>query len=512
MRVVFISLFKSGFGGGEGQAAHELAQHFAPYHDTVLICPGDHTGPAEAENGLRVFAVQSATEGIVCLPALSAWNVNKILAFLDEFHPDVMHAHEPALIGLIGQIWARMHHVPFVYTAHVLPSKILEFGTADVVNARIMRSILAESVTRQILTNFFENCDALVALNDYALDSLRQFGHAGRIFVIPNGRELKRYAICKNTNLSSPKRVLTFVGFISERKNQRYLLEVLTHLPRHYWLYIVGEPLNLAYGQQLRDFCQAHGLDNVVFTGQVEHKAIPPYLEKTHVFVSASKMEVQSLVVIEALASGTPVVGLSNETVDELVDDQVGARLPKDTDPAEFARHVEQICNLPQPEYDRMCENARQRVKRLDWTNVVALTTQAYESLLSENPPVTQKASTGLANLIALLPPGEVRDILAERVTALERTIQEKVHLEPGASLASTIQQVRRVPASTWFFAGLTIPASVAGYLVLRSMTSVSHVKKSTDRLRLHGFRPRHWRMHQRRRPALDHNGSEQEP
>jgi len=30
MKVVFISLFKPGFGGGEGQAAHELAQHFAP--------------------------------------------------------------------------------------------------------------------------------------------------------------------------------------------------------------------------------------------------------------------------------------------------------------------------------------------------------------------------------------------------------------------------------------------------------------------------------------------------
>ena len=45
---------------------------------------------------------------------------------------------------------------------------------------------------------------------------------------------------------------------------------------------------------------------------------IPNYLERAHVFPSASKMEVQSLVVIEALASGTPVVGLSNETIDEL--------------------------------------------------------------------------------------------------------------------------------------------------------------------------------------------------
>jgi hypothetical protein len=36
------------------------------------------------------------------------------------------------------------------------------------------------------------------------------------------------------------------------------------------------------------------------------------------VSISASAMEIQSLAVIEALASGTPVVGLSNEAVAEL--------------------------------------------------------------------------------------------------------------------------------------------------------------------------------------------------
>ncbi len=46
---------------------------------------------------------------------------------------------------------------------------------------------------------------------------------------------------------------------------------------------------------------------------------------KTHAFVSASKMEVQSLAIIEALASGSPVIGLGNETVDELVDETNGS-------------------------------------------------------------------------------------------------------------------------------------------------------------------------------------------
>jgi len=53
--------------------------------------------------------------------------------------------------------------------------------------------------------------------------------------------------------------------------------------------------------------------------GEIPYHQIPQILEKTHVLVSASKMEVQSLVIIEALTSGTPVVGLANETIDELI-------------------------------------------------------------------------------------------------------------------------------------------------------------------------------------------------
>lgn len=382
-----------------------------------------------------------------------------------------------------------MHHVPFVHTTHVLPSKLLDFGATDVVNIKILKSSLTESVIKQILISFYENCDALIALNSSAADDIRQFGYEGKIFMIPNGRDLKRYGVCRNADTSSQEKILTFIGYISQRKNQLYLLQVLKHLPGNYRLQIIGEPLGPSYDQRLKNFISENNLSNVILTGQVKHEDIPSYLEKTHVFVSASKMEIQSLVVIEALASGTPVVGLSNETIDELVDERVGFRLSKNTDPEEFAQCVERICNLPQPEYDKMCENARNRVKRLDWTNVMALTVEAYESLLRERLLVTNKGSTGLTNAIPLIPSGEAREILTEKVMSLEKAIQEKVDFEPRLNLASKIKQVKRVSRSTWLFAGLTISISLVSYLLLRSVSSASRMKRSTGLGRLDGLR-----------------------
>jgi glycosyltransferase involved in cell wall biosynthesis len=480
MKIVFVSLFRDEeSGGGEGRVAHEMAHHFAAHHDTVLMCPDDETGLWQAQDGLKILGVRSAGEGSVYFPALTGRNVNRIFAVLDRFDPDVVHAHEPASIGLIAQIWARMHDVPFVHTAHVLPSRVLDFGAVEVV--KILRGSLSESVAQQMLSNFYENCDAVIALNRPGADSFRRFGYEGRLLVIPNGRDLRRYGTCENADLLLPEKTLTFVGWVSERKNQRYLLEVLRHLPGDYRLQIVGEPLDPAYELRLREFAADYNLTNVVFTGHVEHDNIPDYLERTHVFVSASKMEVQSLVVIEALASGTPVVGLSNETVDELVDDAVGCRLPKDAEPEEFARCVRGICDLPQSEYERMCERARERVARLDWAKVVAMTVEAYESLLREKGEVKPAAGEREARLrrtISLMPPGEVRDLLMEQVTVLERAIQGRIAREPKSTLAKKIKRARRVPGSSWFYVGLTALVSGIGYLLLRYMSSEKWTKK----------------------------------
>jgi glycosyltransferase involved in cell wall biosynthesis len=469
MKVAFISLFRRGHGGGEGRVAHELASHFARRHDVVMMCPADETGlSTEDDGGLKVFGVRSAGDGEFSMPALSARTVRAMFDFLDAFNPDVVHAHEPALMGLIGQIWAKMNMVPFVHTSHVLPAKVLEFGATDALDMKVLQGSFSESISRRILKDFYQNCDAIIALNEPEREALRQFGHEGKLFIIPNGRDLKRYAACASADIDAAEKTLSFIGYISERKNQIYLIDAHLHLPKQYVLYLIGKALKPEYGRQLKRYCEAHGLDNVTFTGQVAHEEIPSYLEKTHVVVSASKMEVQSLVVIEALASGTPVVGLSNETTDELVDDEVGRRLPKDTSPKAFAASVERICSLPQGEYDRLCENARRRVDHLDWSNVVDQTVAAYQELMEKKPSITRQEGAVLADLVSFLPSGEVKEILSDRIEAARREPGTMAKSLRRLSLGKKWRALKRVPGSTWLLTGATIVVSLIGYLFMK--------------------------------------------
>lgn len=479
MKIVIISLFRQGFGGGAGRIAHEMAHDFAKYQDVVLICPAERTALYRDATGLQVFGIESAGDGELAVPRLSQRNISRLFNFLSQFQPDVIHAHDPAMLGLVGQIWAKMHHVPFVYTAHILPSKTLRFGLDDM--ARFLTSSLASSMIKPFISNFLANCDAVIALNRSAMDDLRQFGYRGQMFVIPNGRDLKRFRSCGFANISTPEKVLGFIGHISLRKNQLFLLEALTHLPKHYRLQLIGRPLTERYAEQIETFIQANALHNVQLIGQVAHDEIPGYLERMHLFVSASTMEVQSLVIIEALASGTPVICLSNETTEELVDEAVGRRLPADATPQQFAHCIEAICQMSPAEYEAMCQRARQRVAHLDFANMRALTFQAYRALKSKSVPDTRERSERLVRAIAWIPSAQVRQALIRRLR--ERQIPLDLAPRPIARsrLSSTFQTLGRLPTSTWLSLGLTLAFSGLAYLFLRPTRFFSRSVRQGD-------------------------------
>jgi glycosyltransferase involved in cell wall biosynthesis len=144
MRIAIISMFEEGFGGGSGRVAHDMAYHFAAEHDVALICPGDRTAEHENTAGLRVLEIVSVGEGHLRIPSLSNKNVDRMYDFLDDFAPDIVHAHDPTSLSLIGQVWAKIHSVPFFYTSHVLPSQAIDFGSSDYL--KVLSTPLAESL------------------------------------------------------------------------------------------------------------------------------------------------------------------------------------------------------------------------------------------------------------------------------------------------------------------------------------------------------------------------------
>ncbi|MBN1618948.1 glycosyltransferase [Candidatus Dojkabacteria bacterium] len=462
MKTVFTTTFTGQQGGGLARIAYEISEQFAKnIGPTAIIHPGDKQEIYTDEKGLVHCTILStdSTDPDYSQPSFTQENIAFLDSFLKKFNPDVIHAHDPVNISLIGQIWAINNNVPFFYTTHILPDKVLDFRSVTVMPEVFMHAI--KPISNQYMKRFLNNCTAVVALNKAAITSNINVGiKRETIEVIPNGRDLSLYDQCKIADISSKDKFICFIGTIIERKNQEFLIKALKYLPENYKLILIGSTASKEYINKLKELMTKDLEQRVIFTGQLDYKKVIKPLEQAHVFASAAKMEVQSLVIIEALASKTPVVGISNETVDEFIDSSVGIAHSKDVTPKEFAKSIEKICTLPKYEYEKLCLNSRDKVKHLDWSIIVNQTLNMYKKHIKNGHFFSlEEKRNRIQELLDTMPIGQSK-ILKQIHNLIEHNT---------FSNSAKNKQKYKIPLSTYIFAGGTILASVLIYFGWRS-------------------------------------------
>lgn len=434
MKAAFITFFTPTTGGGDAKIAYEIPPAFADNgHSALLIHPAESSHNSFQGN-LTTYTVESQTKNNIVIPKISGTTIKNIFDQLDQFQPDVIHAQDPGPLSLIGQLWAQENQVPFFLTLHILPTKIKSFGAQEV--SPFLDKLFDSQLFLNYFDNFLKNCQAVITLNEEARQDLEKFGYEGKTFIIPNGRNLAKYQQLSPPPLKQKPINLIFVGFLSQRKNQLFLLKALKHLSgkkKQFHLHLVGEPLEKNYTNKLKQYCRENNLDNVQFWGRVKHKKVVKLLGKSHIFVSASTMEVQSLVILEALAAGKPIVALANETTRQLIDDQVGRLLPPNATPKKFAQSIKQISQMEKASYQTMSKTAQQRVARFDWPKVITKTVRAYQEVI--NNDATPK-------------PADWQDIFSARPVSLKELL-------PKARLS--YQWLALIPLMTASFIGRQI-------------------------------------------------------
>ena len=424
MKVVFSTFYREGMGGGDSRVAYEIVPVFAKKHQVLFVQPASSTKLKKKTPNLKFLQVKSVGEGEVAIPQLNLANIKFIFEKLKKFSPNIVHLQDPGPISFLIQIWALENKIPIIYTPHLLPTRTFDFGTKEA--SKSLGKLLDNNVLKKYFLNFFQNCDGVVALNEKAKADIRKFGYTGKISVIPNGRNLCLYTGCQFADISKFPKNLLFVGFTSKRKNQQYLLQIMRYLPKNYFLYLVGGSLDKGYLQNLARDIGKYRLKNVRLVGKIDHSLIPGYLGKSHIFVSASKMEVQSLVIMEALAAGRPVIGLSNETIDEFIDEEVGFNLAKNTSPKVFAEKVQAVGNLPKDKYEEMCQKARRRVENFDWENIVSETEKVYSQLIAskkERTVISKEETKDTIEKLSRIFESDLKDIAKRRQKILQNDL-----------------------------------------------------------------------------------------
>lgn len=380
MKIAFVLDFKTEIAiNGITNYVEQLTKSMAKEgHSMAIISYGDKTYQTK-QNGIEYMYLRSAGLGEVAIPRVSLSDIMKLFNFLEEFDPDVIHVNTPAFIAYLTTIWGVRNKKINVYTLHILSTKYSEFAEMS----KTFEFLLKTKIINRFVTSFYQNCDLIIAPNQKAADDLELFGFERQAVVVHNGYA-SEFNTAKYADISHKPLKLLYVGHISKRKNELFLIQAKKYLPADVELILIGSDRDEAYAAKLHEYINQNKIKNVVFKGRIAHDQIVKEYEAAHFLVSAAKREVQSLTVIEALASGTPVIGLSNETIDELIDDTNGRVMDVDILPEDFAMAVEQMANINQQQYLKLAQHARDRVKDYSWDQVAKKLVAEYNSISSK--------------------------------------------------------------------------------------------------------------------------------
>jgi glycosyltransferase involved in cell wall biosynthesis len=126
------------------------------------------------------------------------------------------------------------------------------------------------------------------------------------------------------------------------------------------------------YGSEeaaLKGLAGSLGSNGIVFTGRVEHRDMPSLYDRSDLYVNASVVDNQPVSVLEAFASGLPVVSTSTGDLKYMVREGVTGFLVPAAEPEEIARRVLQILRRPDHALP-VVRSARREVEKHLWPHV----------------------------------------------------------------------------------------------------------------------------------------------
>ena len=377
---------------------HELARAVAGHgHEVHILVPAGASGPGVITmNDVIVHAClppmklmhnMSVDDSYVQRPRLEmlgfVWrSITALRRLIARQQLDIVHAHWAVPMGFVATSIKWLHRLPVVVTAHGrdLYLNALDGSTKPPSWARPLTGLTLRLADRVIFTT-----------PDYA-DLGRSYGvRPDRLIVIPNGvdldlfrPELSNFTLRTQLDCELTDCLLLYVGSLDEKKGLMVLLDALAHLvqsgtPVH--LAVVGDgPLRSALEDRIRALCMA---EHVTLLGLMDYRDLPSVYAACDVYVQPSLLEPFGVVVLEASASGKPVVASSVPGLRRVVADGESGVLVPPGDAASLARAIRRLAESVQLR-EEMGGRGRQRVEaEYSWWRVAELTVECYRDVIS---------------------------------------------------------------------------------------------------------------------------------
>jgi len=320
-------------------------------HEVHVAVPGrtrraalEHDGPV-TEHRLPSVAVPGQ-RGYRCSPVSGA----AVARVVDDVRPDVVHVQGHLLVGRLLVTQARRRGLPVVATNHFLPDNLVPHLHLP----RPLVRAVADLAWRDFVC-VLGQADVVTAPTAYAARLAEERGLPGPVLPISCGMDLGRFSPANDGGrfrvrhgVPVDRPVVLYLGRLGHEKRVEEVVRAFALVRRTVdaHLVLVGDGHER---RRLRALADGLGLGGAVtMTGFVDEAELPSAYAAADVFCNASVAELQSLVTLEAMATGKPVVGADAKALPHLVrDGENGYTFPPGDVPALAARLARLLADAP---------------------------------------------------------------------------------------------------------------------------------------------------------------------
>lgn len=368
-------------GGGVGTYLRRKRDYILSHtpHRHLLIVPGAED---RVEEDGRSITVTIASPPVPTSPKYRLLLRNRaVRSALEQYRPQLVECQDA--YNLPWAVFAHRRRYPETAAVAVY---MTDFPTAYV--HRPLKPLLGDVVAGQLRSLAYRYCglvyrrfDSVFALSENGgAAKLRQLGVAN-VSIVPLGVELDEFSprnrdpgLRRSLGIGDEQPFLIYVGRLDRERRAQVVVDAFARLPRS-----LGARLALVGDGSVRQDLMAAAGDRIIAPGYLSDRGeLAKWLASADMYVSAMADETFGVSVIEAQASGLPVVGVAAGAMLDRVDEATG-RLGRVDDSAAMAANILDVWNS-----DRKTMGAAARAhveaSRFGWE-------QSFERLFGEVYP-----------------------------------------------------------------------------------------------------------------------------
>jgi len=300
-----------------------------------------------------------------------------------KMKPDIIHAHFLYPSGFAALISKPFLNKPCIVTMH---------GKDIQVDQTIGYGIRLDWRLDLVIKLVLDKVDALVAPSRLvATEAIKAGAAPSKIHIIPNGVDISRFnpkvsgeVIRKRFGIKRKERIVLTISRFHPKKGYAYLVRaiplIIKENPETKFMFCGRGPDE----QNIANSVRSLGLSqNVIFAGFINEREKPMYYAAADIFVVPSLVENAPLTILEALASGKPVVASRTGNITELIRNELSGKLVDPKDTTRLARAIIEYLENPILREVTGIKGREDVVRSYSWNSIAKKTLNLYENLLS---------------------------------------------------------------------------------------------------------------------------------